>query len=76
MFDQHPHEAFQGAQDHPVQHHRPVALAVRADVSQIEALRQGKITLDGGALPAAIQGILQLDVDFGPVEGPSPRRSS
>ena len=72
VLDQDSHEALQGAQDHPVQHHRAVAFPVRADVGEIEALRQGEIALDGGALPAPLQGVLELDVDFGPVEGPFP----
>ena len=69
MLDEDPDEALQGAQDHPVQHHRPVAAAVGPDVGEVEALRQGEIALDGGALPAPVDGVLELDVDLGPVKG-------
>ena len=69
VLDQDAHEALQRAQDHPVQHHRAMAFAIVAHVSEIKALRQGKIALNGSALPTALQGVFELDVDFGPVEG-------
>ena len=69
VLDEDPDEALQGTQDHPVQHHRAVLAAVGPHVGEVETLRQGEIALDGGALPAAVHGVLELDVDLGAVKG-------
>ena len=69
MFDQHADEALDAAQDDPVQHDRPVLLAVFAHVRQVEPVRQGEIALDRGALPLPTDGVLQLHVDLGTVKG-------
>ena len=69
VFDQHPDEALDGPQDDPVEHDGTVLLAVSADVVQIEALRQRKVALDRGALPLSFEGVFELEVDLGPVEG-------
>jgi len=68
MFDENAHEALNRPQDNPVQHHGAVLFAVRADVAQVEALRQRKVALNRRALPFSLQGILELEVDFRSVE--------
>ena len=51
-----------------------VTFTVGAHVSKIKALRQRKIALDSSALPTALQGVFELDVDFGAVKGAFPCR--
>jgi hypothetical protein len=69
MLDQYAHEAFHRAEQRPVDHVWPVFLAVLADVSQVEALRQVEIKLDRAQLPFAPERIPELEVDLRPVEG-------
>ncbi len=68
MLDQHPQEPLDGAQNHPVQHYRPVPRSIGAYVSQIESFRQSEITLNSRTLPPPVQSVFKLDVDFRPVE--------
>ena len=42
---------------------------IGGDVVELEAFRQGEIQLDGGALPHPADGVLDLEIDFGAVEG-------
>ena len=69
VFHQDTEEAFHGAVNHPVDHDGAVLVVVLALVGQVEALGQGHVQLDGAALPGPAQGILDVDVDFGTVEG-------
>ncbi len=62
-------EPLDGAQHHPVDHDGAVLLAVLAHVLQLEALRQLAVQLDGAALPGAAQGVGQMEVQLGAVEG-------
>ena len=62
-------EALDGAQHHTVDHDGAVLLAVLAGVLQLEALRQLAVQLDGAALPGAAQGVGQMEVQLGAVEG-------
>ena len=57
------------AQHHPVDHDGAVLLAVLAGVLQLKALRQLAVQLDGAALPGAAQGVGQMEVQLGAVEG-------
>ena len=50
-------------------HHGPVLLAVLAGVLQLEALGELAVQLDGAALPGAAQGVGQVEVQLGSVEG-------
>ena len=51
-----------------VDHDRPVALVVGADVLELEALRHLEVELDGRHLPRAPDGVLRLHRDLGAVE--------
>ncbi len=46
-----------------------MALAVFADVLEIEARGEVEVELDGGELPEAAEDVDEFDVDFGAVEG-------
>ena len=72
MFNEDPQKALNGPEDHAVYHDRPVPGPIRPYVSQIESFGQRKITLDGSALPAAVKGVFELDVDLRPVESAFP----
>ena len=69
MLDQDAEEAFDGAEKSAVHHVGLMLLAVRADVGQVEALRQVEVELDGAQLPRPAERVLDLHVDLGPVEG-------
>jgi hypothetical protein len=62
-------EAFDGAEQRAVDHHRPVALVVGADVFEPEALRELEVELDGRHLPGAPDGVARLHRHLGAVEG-------
>lgn len=49
-----------------------VAVKYAAKAHHLESLRQVEVQLDGAALPLAPQHILNLDINLGPIEGPSP----
>ena len=66
MFDQHTKEALHAAHQRAVDHVRPVLLAIFADVGQVKAVGIVEVELDGGKLPFAPDGILDLQVDLGP----------
>ena len=66
VLDEHGHEALVGAEDGAVDHHRPMRLAVLADVLELEALRHLKIELGRVQLPRPTERVLDVDVDLGP----------
>ena len=68
MLDQDAQKAFDRAENRAVNHNRSVALVVLADKGQVKALRQGHIQLDGAALPGAVQGVFNMQIDFGSVK--------
>eukprot|EP00968_Pinguiococcus_pyrenoidosus_P015053 scaffold1384_cov256-Pinguiococcus_pyrenoidosus.AAC.6 len=68
-FDEHAEEALNGAEDGPVDHDRALPLGFGGDVLHVEALGEVEVALDGRALPRAADGILNLDVNLGAVEG-------
>jgi hypothetical protein len=69
VLDEAAHEALHRAEQRPVNHHRPVALAVLADVVDVEPLWQVEIELNRGPGPFAAKCIDPLDVNLGAVEG-------
>src|SRR5271169_3798325 len=69
MLDQDAEEAFDGTEERAVDHERLVLGAVFGDVFETEARGKIEIELDGGELPGAAEGVDELDVDFGAVEG-------
>ena len=62
-------EPLDGAQQRPVDHDGAVLLAVLADILQVEALGHLEVQLDGAALPGPAQGVGQVEVQLGAVEG-------
>ena len=69
VLDEDAEEALDGAEQRAVDHDGLVALAVFADVLELEALGQVEVELNGGELPQAAQHVDELDVDLGTVEG-------
>src|SRR6266571_1261423 len=69
MLDQDAEEALHGTEQGAVNHERLMLGAVFGDVLQAEASGQIKIELHGGELPGAADGVNELDVDLGAVEG-------
>src|ERR1019366_1209340 len=69
VLDQNAEKALDGTVQGAVHHQRLVRLAVFGDVLQTEPAGQREIELHGGKLPLTADGVHQLDVDFGPVEG-------
>lgn len=53
----------------PVDHDGPLLGAAGINVVHVKALWQVEVQLDGGALPLAPNGVLDLDVNLGAVEG-------
>ena len=69
MLYQDAEKAFDGAIESAVHHERLVLFAIFPNVFQIETFGQGEIELHRGKLPEAADGVDQLDVDFGTIEG-------
>src|SRR5210317_2415766 len=64
MFDQNTDKTFNGPQDNPVDHDRPVLLAVTPDIAEIKPFREGKIALDCSTLPLPVKSVFELDIDL------------
>ena len=62
-------EPLDGAQQGPVDHHGAVLLPVLSHILQVEALGHLEVQLDGAALPGPAQGVGQVEVQLGAVEG-------
>ena len=69
MLDQDADEALDGAEAHAMQHDRSLLLAVGVGVLEVEIQRHLEVELHRAALPRATQRIVQMEVDFGTVEG-------
>src|SRR3546814_2623527 len=69
MFDQDADEALVAAEDRAVEHDRPVALAVLADIARIESFGQHAVGLDRADLPGAPDRVGQMPFELGGVEG-------
>mmetsp|Transcript_20147 Transcript_20147/g.62912 ORF Transcript_20147/g.62912 Transcript_20147/m.62912 type:complete len:700 (-) Transcript_20147:109-2208(-) len=67
--DEHAEEPLERPEDGAVQHDRLLAPAVRRHVLEAEPLRQVEVALDRRALPEPPDGVADLDVDLGAVEG-------
>ena len=68
LLDQDADEPLQRAQDGAVQHHRPVLLAVLADVAGVQPLGQHEVDLMGAALPLAADRVAQDELQLRPIE--------
>ena len=68
VLQQNTKEPLDGAEQCPMQHHRPLAGVVGRHVFEIETLRHVEVVLDGGQLPLTTDGIAHIDVDLGTVK--------
>ena len=68
VLDEDREEPLDRAEQRAVDHHRPVALVVGADVLELEALRELEVELDGRELPRATDRVARLHRDLRPVE--------
>ena len=66
MLDQDADEALERAEDRAVEHHRPVALAVLADIEGVEPLGHDIIELERAALPGPADRVGQVEFELGP----------
>ena len=57
MFGQNADKTLDAAEDSAMKHDGPFFLAVVIHISQVKALRQSEVALNGGALPAAAQSV-------------------
>ena len=69
MLDQDAEETFDGAEQRAMDHQRLMLGAIFGDVFEAETRGEIEIELDGGELPGTADGVDELDVDFGAVEG-------
>ena len=69
VFDEDTSEAFHRAERCTVDHDRGVVAVVRADVAELEALRENVVNLDSAELPFATDDVFDHEVDFRAVEG-------
>ncbi len=68
MFNQYAQKPLQRAEQGAVDHVGAMLLAVLPDVDEVKPLGKVEVKLDGGQLPAPVEGILDLDVDLRAVE--------
>ncbi len=69
VLDKHAEEALDRPEERAVHHHGLMALAVFADVLELEARGKVEVELNGRELPEAAENVDELEVDFGAVEG-------
>src|ERR1035438_9365063 len=69
MLDEYAEKALNRPKQRAVNHHRLMALAVFADIFQLEAGGQGEVELHGGQLPETAEDIDDFYIDFRAVEG-------
>ena len=62
-------EPLDGAEHHGMDHNGAMLFPIGAHIGDIEAFRHLEIQLDGAALPGTADGVLQVEVDLGAVEG-------
>ncbi len=74
VLDQHADEAFERADDGPVQHYRGFPARILGHVLGSEAPGHEEIDLHGADLPGAADRVLEVVFDLGTVEGPLPRQ--
>ncbi len=68
VLQQHGEEAFDGAEQGTMNHHRTLVGAVLRDVFELETLGQVEVELDGRDLPGAADGVAGLHGDLRAVE--------
>src|SRR5215469_16200812 len=67
-------EALVRAEDRTMDDYWPLRLPVGVDVGQVETLREHReVHLDRRELPGSAEGVVDVDVDLGPIEGPLAR---
>src|ERR1019366_7518821 len=69
VLDIDPEEALERPEDRAVQHDGPVLFAVFAHITEVEAPRHVGVVLNGAELPRALQGVMDVELDLGSVEG-------
>ena len=69
LFEEDADETLQGPQDGLVQHDRMVFAAVLADIGGVQPLGQHEVHLQRPQLPVAADGVAQVELQLGPVEG-------
>ena len=69
MLDQDADKALDGSEAHAMQHDRALLLAVSVGVFEVEVQRHLEVELNRAALPRTAQGVVQMEVDLGAVEG-------
>src|SRR5271168_2900934 len=69
MLDEYADETLKRAENRPMEHHRRVLGAVLADVTGFEPLRQHIVELMRAALPGAADGVPQMELELGAIEG-------
>ena len=72
MLDEHAEKALERAQERPVHHVGAPRRAILGHVGHVKELGLVEIELDRRHLPLAAQGVLDLEVDLGAVEGAAP----
>ena len=68
MLDQYADEPLDGTEYDTVYHDRPVLLAIRSYVMDVESLRHLEVELDRTALPCPPKRIFKMEIDLGAVE--------
>ena len=69
VLTQNRHHTLDRSENSPVNNHRTFPLPVLSHETQVKALRQLEIELDGGALVRSLECVHDGDVNFGTVEG-------
>ena len=68
VLDEHTNEPLDRTEQGAVDHHRTLLDVVRGGEREVEVVRLSKVELQGGELPAAPDGITNMDIDLGAVE--------
>ena len=76
VLNQNTNEALDGAKAYAMQHDGALLGAVGVHVLQIKVERHLEVELNGTALPGTAERVLQVEVDLGAVEAPSPSLTS
>ena len=76
MLNQNTDEALDGAKANAVKHDGALLGAVGVHVLQVKVERHLEVKLNSTALPGTTERVLQVEVDLGAVEAPSPSLTS
>ena len=69
VFDENTDKALNGAKGHSVNHNGTVFFSICPDVFTVKPQRKLEIKLNGTALPGPSDGILQVEINLGTIEG-------